>query len=223
MYAPYLYAIIVIVAAVVFRMAWLSNYSRRSRKNSLYNRYLPLAAPSLSAIGEDFETGSTGATFTLNKIDVNTPVDVTVSFPAQSLISQPPGWQAEQPQQAQRTTMGLPFGLGAVAFTTLLGIVGVILAGRSFRRETTISQNSPYQRLSAAAHGICRKMGASAPLLSLWAVPFLDAVDVSDAYVGDAAFGLRGQAAHPELIDHRSHPGQSAGCGHGSYFHPCDE
>jgi hypothetical protein len=88
---------------------------------------LPLAAPSLSAAGAGVEAGSTGATFTLNTIDTDTPIDITVSFPGQSLIAQPPAWQAELQQQENRISIGLPFGVGAAAIATLLGVVGVIL------------------------------------------------------------------------------------------------
>lgn len=110
---------------------------------------LPMTSPSLSLAGAGFEADSTGATFTLNTIDADTPVDITIFFPRQSVVVQPPAWQAKQQQQMQRTTMGIPFGLGAAFLTTLLGVVGVILAGRSFRREKTFSQNTAYQNITA--------------------------------------------------------------------------
>jgi hypothetical protein len=131
---------------------------------------LPMTSPSLSAMEASFEGGSTGATFTLKPVDANTPVDITVSFPSHSLVSQLPAWQAKQQQQTQRTTMALPFGLGAAALTTFLGVVGVILARRSFRRETAISQNNAYQSLSAPPRTIppalaAKLIGSSVPFL----------------------------------------------------------
>jgi hypothetical protein len=71
---------------------------------------------------------------------------------------------------AQRTTMGIPFGLGAAALTTLLGVVGVIVAGRSFRRETAIFQNNVYQSLSAPPRAIPPALAAK---LTGSGVPFL--------------------------------------------------
>lgn len=131
---------------------------------------LPLAAPTLSVSGAGFETGSMGATFTLDTMDADTPVDITVSFPSRSLVAQPPAWQIDQQQQAQRATTGLPFGLGAAAITTLLGVVWVILAGRSFRREAVISQDNAYQSLSAPPRAI---PPARAAKLTGSGVPFL--------------------------------------------------
>jgi hypothetical protein len=66
--------------------------------------------------------------------------------------------------------MGLPFGLGAAAITTLLGVMGVIVAGRSFRRETAISQNKAYQTITALPSAIspalaAKLTGSSAPFL----------------------------------------------------------
>jgi hypothetical protein len=131
---------------------------------------LPMTSPSLSGSGASVEAGSTGATFTLNRIDADTPVDITVSFPSQSLVAQPPSWQTEQQQAVQRTTMGLPFGLGAAAITTLLGVMWVIVARRSFRRETTISQNNAYQTITAPPRAIPPALAAK---LTGSSVPFL--------------------------------------------------
>jgi hypothetical protein len=131
---------------------------------------LPMTSPSLSVNWASFEAGSTGATFTMNAIEADTPVDITVSFPRQSLVAQPPAWQAEQQQQAQRTNMGLPFGLGAAALATLLGVVGVFLAGRSFRRETAIAHKNAYQNFSAPPRAIPPALAAK---LTGSSVPFL--------------------------------------------------
>jgi hypothetical protein len=131
---------------------------------------LPLAAPSISETGAGLETGPTGATFTLNNVDADTPVDVTASFPSRSLVSQPPAWQADQLQQARRTSMGAPSGLGAAGFTILLGVIGVILAGRNFRRETTIPKNKVYQSFSAPPRATPPALAAK---LTGSGVPFL--------------------------------------------------
>jgi hypothetical protein len=66
--------------------------------------------------------------------------------------------------------MGIPFGLGAAALTTLLGVVGVIVAGRSFRREASVSQNNAYQNITAPPRAIppalaAKLIGSSVPYL----------------------------------------------------------
>jgi hypothetical protein len=103
----------------------------------------------------------------------DTTVDSTVSFPRQSLVFQPPAWQTEKQLEAQRATMGITFGLGAAALTTLLVVVGVIMAGRSFRREAAISQNNIYQNIIAPPRVI---PPAQAAKLTGSSVPFLGAL-----------------------------------------------
>jgi hypothetical protein len=129
----------------------------------------PMTPPNLSATGAGFEASAASATFTLKPIDADTPVDITVSFPSHSLVSHPPARQAEQ-QQAHRTSMGIPFGLGAAGITILLGVIGVILAGRSFRRETAISQNNAHQSFFAPPRAIPPALAAK---LTGSSVPFL--------------------------------------------------
>lgn len=130
----------------------------------------PTIAPGVSVNEEGFEAGSTGTSFTLNTLDANTPVDIAVSFPGQSLISEPPAWQAEQQQRAQRTATARPYGLGAALFTVLLGVIGVIQAGRSFRRDAGFSQNRAGQSYSEPPRLIRPALAAK---LTGSSVPFL--------------------------------------------------
>ena len=130
----------------------------------------PITLPNLPVTGAGLEAGSNSAAFALNTIDANTPVDITISFPSRSLAAQPPAWQAEEQQKAQRTTDGLPFGLGAAGLTALLGVMGVIVAGRSFRREADISRNNVYQNFSTLPRAIPPALAAK---LTGSSVPFL--------------------------------------------------
>lgn len=129
----------------------------------------PIDGPNLEGVTGGLETGSQAAVFTIRQIGEDTPVDVTVRFPRGSLVTQPPAWQAEQAQQAQRTAMGTPFGLGAAAITAFLGAAGVFLAGRSFRRQSDTSHTAA-QNFSAPPRAIppalaARLTGSSVPFL----------------------------------------------------------
>ena len=129
----------------------------------------PIGTPSLEGVTAGQETGSQGAVFTIQQIDEDTPVDVNVRFPRGSLLAQPPAWQSEQEQQAQRTAVGIPFGLGAAGITILLGVAGVILAGRSFRRQANTFHNAS-QNFSAPPRAIPPALAAK---LTGSSVPFL--------------------------------------------------
>jgi hypothetical protein len=131
---------------------------------------MPTTSPGISFAGANLEVDSTGATFALNNLEADTPVDVTISFPHGSLIAQPSAFQTEKQPEAEVATMAIPFGLGAAALTILLGVVGVILVGRSFRRETTTTWANTHQNFTTPPGTIPPALAAK---LTGSSVPFL--------------------------------------------------
>ncbi|MFZ6026823.1 MAG: DUF2207 domain-containing protein [Chloroflexota bacterium] len=98
----------------------------------------PVATPTLQGAAAESEAGSRAVVFSLARVDEDTSVDVTVQFPAGSLITQPPAWQAQQERQDHQIAAALPFGLGAAGLTGFLGLLAVILIGRSFQRGENV-------------------------------------------------------------------------------------
>ncbi len=93
----------------------------------------PFSAPQLDgASGEPLRIGA-GAGFTISGVDSDEEVDVSVSFPAGSLVSQPPAWQLRDAQQRQETRAAVPYGLGAAGLVGLFGaavLVGFLQRAR---------------------------------------------------------------------------------------------
>ncbi len=99
---------------------------------------MPLDDPVLDGVTSDQELGAGTVTFNTQEISPDGAVNVSIRFPSGSLVSQAPGWQVEQEQQAQedaRVAQALPFGLGAAALTGIFGLAIVVLMGLGFRRE----------------------------------------------------------------------------------------
>ena len=106
----------------------------------------PTVSPALTGVTAAFEAAEQGAVFTTQEVGKNTPVDVSVSFPSGSLISQPPTWQAAQEQKDRQIKAVTPYGLGAAALTGVIGLLGILFYSQSFRREAGfVPQNeSPF-------------------------------------------------------------------------------
>lgn len=95
----------------------------------------PLSAPELDgANGEALRVGA-GAGFNIPGVDADQAVDVSVAFPAGSLVSQPPAWQVTEEQKRRETTTAVPFGLGAAGLVGLLGAAALIGFFQRTRRD----------------------------------------------------------------------------------------
>jgi hypothetical protein len=105
----------------------------------------PQGAPTLT--GSDavsVDTAGQAATLTTGPIDDDQPVDVTVRFPAGSLIGAPPAWQTAQAQRAELARQALPVGFAAAAITGLLGLAGLMIVQRSFHRDPVADTGQRY-------------------------------------------------------------------------------
>lgn len=84
-----------------------------------------------------FETRQldTGCRLSVGQMDKDENLILTARFPAGSLVGTPPDWQVRQEAADSNARRALPFGLGAAVLTGLGGLVAVIAAARSFRRQ----------------------------------------------------------------------------------------
>ena len=114
----------------------------------------PLNAPSADPQAVRVESGSGETMVTMGPIDDDEPVDVSIRFPAGSLIDTPPAWQAAQMRRAAVANEARPYGLGGAALAGLLGIAGIFAAASGFRRDaadvTTFNMTSPPRDLPPA-------------------------------------------------------------------------
>ena len=115
----------------------------------------PLKAPSLDHLFDAVPLDN-GYRLTTVKLDADVSAVLTIQFISGSLASQPPAWQALQDQKNRQIRMALPYGLGTATLIGFLGLLLVVLMGRSFHRETTnysdVAQNfsTPPRPLSPA-------------------------------------------------------------------------
>ncbi len=95
----------------------------------------PLSAPQMD--GANATTGQLagGAVFTVQGVDDDDPLDVSIAFPSGSLVSGPPAWQVAQEQQRRETTAAIPYGLGAAALVGLLGTAALMGFYQRTRRD----------------------------------------------------------------------------------------
>lgn len=95
----------------------------------------PLSAPQLDGANATAGQLAGGAVFTVAGVDDDDPLDVSIAFPAGSLVSGPPAWQLAQEQQRRETTAALPYGLGAAALVGLLGTAALMGFHQRVRRD----------------------------------------------------------------------------------------
>jgi hypothetical protein len=94
----------------------------------------PLKTPTLDRTYKS--TGlDNGFRLTTGKLDSDESVILTIQFASGNLVTQPPAWQSLQEQKDRQIGAALPYGLIAAALTGLLGLIWVMVVGRSFRRD----------------------------------------------------------------------------------------
>lgn len=98
----------------------------------------PLETPTLNrpSTVEAFLAG--GVSFTVSDLDEDQDVIVTARFPADSLISSPPAWQARASARAAATDRAWPIGVGAGLVTLMGAGLGMWIVARPHRRDLTV-------------------------------------------------------------------------------------
>lgn len=99
----------------------------------------PLAEPAILAGNPQVSVSGNQARFTLQTLAANSPLVISLTYPAGSLISQPPAWQAAQQAARQTQARFAPFWIGGGAAILLVGLTWVLrqaprTATRSDRR-----------------------------------------------------------------------------------------
>lgn len=95
----------------------------------------PLSAPRLDGANASAGQLTGGAVFTVQGVDEDDSLDVSIAFPSGSLVSGPPAWQLAQEQQRRETTAAIPYGLGAAALVGLLGTAALMGFYQRTRRD----------------------------------------------------------------------------------------
>lgn len=110
------------------------------------------------------------AQFDLNGLEEDSEIDVRVNFPPNSLVQQPPQWQARSEQLRRERTAAIPFGIGAALAAGALGLAGVLSLWQRSRSndDVPISFSSQQQTPPAdIAPGLAAKMvGSGNPALA---------------------------------------------------------
>lgn len=103
----------------------------------------PLETP---AIDRSFDSTQTdgGVRLTTAGIADNESVILTVRFPANSLVSTAPAWQAREQSTAAAAVVAIPVGLLSGLAALLLGGLGLFTYIRTDRRELNLPQVTPF-------------------------------------------------------------------------------
>lgn len=86
----------------------------------------PLAEPTILAGEPQVSVSVNQASFTLQNLAANSPLVISLTYPAGSLISQPPAWQAAQQAARQTQERFAPFWIGGGVAILLVGLTWVL-------------------------------------------------------------------------------------------------
>lgn len=102
----------------------------------------PLEAPTLD---RTFESAPTDGGFRLTTAGIadDESVILTAKFPANSLVTGAPAWQAREQATAAAAAVALPVGLMSGLATLLLGGLGLFVYARANRRELNLPEAAP--------------------------------------------------------------------------------
>jgi hypothetical protein len=95
----------------------------------------PVSTPTLFGVPATVIISENAAEFIMQQIDSDTPVEISASFPAGSLVSTPPYWQSLQDERNNRIRMGLPYFLSAALICGIFVLVVIIISQKNLRQK----------------------------------------------------------------------------------------